>query len=340
MPARFRKSINLGGGVKLNLNKKSVSVTGGTKGAHYTVSSTGKKTTSAGIPGTGLSYRSTSRTSAPNRPAATQSSTASVHPSKPGLFAAKGEKLLYRAVTLASSSGPAATWMPLFDEAATFPAQALAAHTMAGLCAAHLDPAWALPRLAASYSTGELPENDPFFARYIRTAGMHLDFDGAAVTVEVSRELVGLALVEIHDDRGELALAVSAAAALPDNALSRLIRADLAVRTGHPDQALASTDGLTNSDDLAVVTLAVRAAALRALGHPEAAVEVTKEALRYPSRAAGARHRARLERGRAYLDLGQPAKARTEFERVLAEDSAYPGVADLIAKVDEPHRPT
>lgn len=56
MGLRFRKSVKVAPGVKLNLNKKSTSVTFGGKGAHYTVSSTGKKTKSVGIPGTGLSY--------------------------------------------------------------------------------------------------------------------------------------------------------------------------------------------------------------------------------------------------------------------------------------------
>lgn len=56
MGLRFRKSIKVAPGVKLNLNKNSASVTVGTKGAHYTVNSNGKKTTSTSIPGTGLSY--------------------------------------------------------------------------------------------------------------------------------------------------------------------------------------------------------------------------------------------------------------------------------------------
>ena len=59
MGLRFRKSIKVAPGVKLNLNKKSASVTVGTKGTHYTVNTNGKKTTSAGIPGTGISYVST-----------------------------------------------------------------------------------------------------------------------------------------------------------------------------------------------------------------------------------------------------------------------------------------
>jgi hypothetical protein len=53
---RFRKSIKIAPGVRLNLNKKSTSVTFGSKGAHYTLNSKGTRTSSVGIPGTGLSY--------------------------------------------------------------------------------------------------------------------------------------------------------------------------------------------------------------------------------------------------------------------------------------------
>lgn len=56
MGLRFHKSFKIAPGLKLNLNKKSISLTGGVRGAHYTVSSSGKRTASVGIPGTGLSY--------------------------------------------------------------------------------------------------------------------------------------------------------------------------------------------------------------------------------------------------------------------------------------------
>lgn len=56
MGFRFRRSFKIVPGVKFNLNKKSVGMTFGTKGAHYTVNSKGTRTKSVGIPGTGLSY--------------------------------------------------------------------------------------------------------------------------------------------------------------------------------------------------------------------------------------------------------------------------------------------
>lgn len=59
MGFRLKENINLGAGTKLNINKKNVSVTTGVKGAHTTFSSTGKRTSTIGIPGSGLSYTKT-----------------------------------------------------------------------------------------------------------------------------------------------------------------------------------------------------------------------------------------------------------------------------------------
>lgn len=56
MGLRFRKSISVAPGVKVNVNKKSAGVTVGKRGAHYTINTTGKQTASVGLPGTGLSY--------------------------------------------------------------------------------------------------------------------------------------------------------------------------------------------------------------------------------------------------------------------------------------------
>ena len=56
MGLRFRRSIKIAPVVRVNLNKKSASVTFGPKGLKHTVSTTGKSHTTVGVPGTGLSY--------------------------------------------------------------------------------------------------------------------------------------------------------------------------------------------------------------------------------------------------------------------------------------------
>ena len=55
MGFRFRKSINLGHGLKLNIGTKSASISAGTKGVRKTISTTGRETTKVSIPGTGRS---------------------------------------------------------------------------------------------------------------------------------------------------------------------------------------------------------------------------------------------------------------------------------------------
>ena len=56
MGLRFRKSISILPGVKLNLGTKGASVSVGKRGMHYTMHTSGRQTVSVGLPGTGLSY--------------------------------------------------------------------------------------------------------------------------------------------------------------------------------------------------------------------------------------------------------------------------------------------
>lgn len=59
MGFKFRKSIKIAPGVKLNINKKSVGISAGTRGARVSVNSKGRATTTVGIPGSGISYSKT-----------------------------------------------------------------------------------------------------------------------------------------------------------------------------------------------------------------------------------------------------------------------------------------
>lgn len=53
----YRKSKNLGGGVRMNVGKKSVGLSSGVKGARVSVNSKGRVGLSLGIPGTNFRYR-------------------------------------------------------------------------------------------------------------------------------------------------------------------------------------------------------------------------------------------------------------------------------------------
>lgn len=59
MGLNFRKSINLGGGVKLNLSKSGVGISAGVPGARVSKQANGNVRTTFSIPGTGISYTKT-----------------------------------------------------------------------------------------------------------------------------------------------------------------------------------------------------------------------------------------------------------------------------------------
>ena len=56
MGMRFRKSIKLGGGTKLNLSKSGVGVSTGVKGFRVSKNTSGRSRVTSSLPGTGLSY--------------------------------------------------------------------------------------------------------------------------------------------------------------------------------------------------------------------------------------------------------------------------------------------
>ena len=57
---RFRKSFKVAPGVRLNVGRKSSSISFGGKGFHTSISTSGRKTRTVSIPGTGISHVSTS----------------------------------------------------------------------------------------------------------------------------------------------------------------------------------------------------------------------------------------------------------------------------------------
>ncbi len=59
MGFRFRKSINLGGGFRINLSKSGVGYSYGGKGFRVTKRADGKTQSTVSIPGTGISYTET-----------------------------------------------------------------------------------------------------------------------------------------------------------------------------------------------------------------------------------------------------------------------------------------
>src|SRR5699024_9225155 len=56
MGFRIRKSVKVGKGMRLNLGKTGVGMSFGKRGRRHTLHSSGRRTSSVGLPGTGLYY--------------------------------------------------------------------------------------------------------------------------------------------------------------------------------------------------------------------------------------------------------------------------------------------
>lgn len=74
MGFKFRKSIKIAPGVKLNINKNSVGISAGTRGARVSVNSKGRATTTVGVPGSGISYSRTTNLGGNNNSTSNSSS--------------------------------------------------------------------------------------------------------------------------------------------------------------------------------------------------------------------------------------------------------------------------
>ncbi|WP_449540100.1 DUF4236 domain-containing protein [Ferdinandcohnia sp. Marseille-Q9671] len=79
MAFRFRKSIKIAKGVRVNFGKKGMGVSVGTRGMRYSIHSSGRRTRSVGIPGTGISYVKTTSGKKKKNSSGTVSSTSTSH---------------------------------------------------------------------------------------------------------------------------------------------------------------------------------------------------------------------------------------------------------------------
>jgi tetratricopeptide (TPR) repeat protein len=330
MGFRMRKSIKVAPGVRVNVSKRGVGASVGGKGGRYSVHSSGRKTVSAGsgiVPG--VYYQKSvsgkgSRGGTKSAAAATQS--APVPPKKPGLFAPKGEKELYKAVR----AQDAEAIRRVGEAHADF---RLPAYSVAGLLFAKDAPDQAERLLAEAFATGKDPGEDGFIAKYMTTfVGLPIA-KGVSTELPLNRDAIGLMLGELRQEQGNLDGAIDVVEQLEPTTYSAVSLAELYAQTGRWDDVIELTEGMKNEDDASALLCVFRGQAFREQGFHDAAHEALKEALRSRSRAAPIRHHALAERAKNYLAQGKKGMARKDLERILAQDSSYEGVREQLAEL-------
>lgn len=347
MGIRYRKSIGLGGGVRLNLSKSGLGVSAGVPGLRYSVNSRGQRRRTVGIPGTGLYSVTTSgvgqrksRGGSRPAPAPVTLDARRILP-KPGLFAGAADKRYHEGV-LAYLAGDHAAAVRAFEAAIAAGADSPSAHLFAALggesaeapetaLIAHLE--------AVVGSPHSLP--DRLQTKYAPPAMVALSLRIAItehISVDAAFSSIGAALIlaEHYQAAGRLPEAIGlihqAHEADPDNPVISLSLADLLYADGDLEGVLEATGRAVNDADLGVALLHLRAAALFTQGHRDGAFEALKRALaKTAGRDPELLKRVRYDRALAYEAAGQHAKAKADLERIYAVDPGYEDVRGRLA---------
>lgn len=273
MGFRARKSINLGGGVRLTASKSGLGLSAGTRGARYSVHSSGRRTASVGVPGTGVGYSKSwqagaGRGQGRQRPVPVQTSA----PPKPGMFAPAHEKTFHKAVQTflkGDADGAAA----LFREAAAKDAKdkALSDDFFAGLISAETGDDEAAIPLLEKVVQDQRPLPDELMAKYVPGGSLAVGVtENVRVEVPFGSLAAVLTLVECYqaNDRHEEAIGLlqQLVELDPDPALV-LSLCDLYAETGAWDEIVELAAGIRNKDDAQLAGPAVPGRGAGAPGH-------------------------------------------------------------------------
>jgi tetratricopeptide (TPR) repeat protein len=352
MGIRFRRSIKIAPGVRLSVSKTGFGVSAGVRGARYSIHSSGRRTTTIGIPGTGISQVSTSygdqtdrrsrgaraaQAAAPMKVSGRQA--AAVLP-KAGLFAGSADKR-YREGLIAYLSGDKITAAKAFEWALADERTTVSAHLFAALS---LEDDAELPRVIKHLEavvTSDDPFPDKLMNKYLPPGRSELGIDvkiTELISAQVPVNVTGAAMVlaEAYQLAGRLDEAIGLVHQLhdanPTDAAIRLSLADLLMADADFDGVLEATTGARNEDDLGVALLHMRAASFMTLGLPTAGLDAFRDALaKTANRDRELLNAVRYDRALSFASAGQKAKARADFERLYAVDPSYRDVREQLA---------
>jgi tetratricopeptide (TPR) repeat protein len=315
------------------------------RGLRYSMHSSGRRTISTGIPGTGVGYVVTSgrsRTKARKTPTSrgpAQRPVAVAARPKAGLFAPGYEKDFARAVDV-YLKGDLAKARALFKAAAAKDTanRVVSDDLLSGLLEIQAgSPAEAIPHLEKVVAA-RTPLPDNLLTKYLG--------DIPAIELQVttlvsafvpwSSLLGALALAEAYQSVGRIDEAIGLlqklATAQPDPKLT-LSLCELLAAQGAWREVNEVAAPVANSDDVSLQTKLFQAQALEAQRLEEAAISVYTECLRSKKRGDPLLRAARYGRGRLLLSLGRRKLAARDLGLVYAEDPTYGDVASLVREL-------
>ena len=334
MSLRFRRSVKILPGVRINFNKNSTGLTFGGRGAHYTINSSGRRTASVGLPGTGLwwqeSYnKNTQRRRMAAQPEVKEYEKPVEQKAKPSFLAKNYENDLYKALMEMSADKFRAA-IEKYPEAEMFGKFMLVSILMASAKTSEegqqiLEEVWS--------RVTELMK-DKIYRKY--APGIYTKMQivpGVYYIGPYTCHLLGYILAETYQQRGEFDKAEKIVKEISEDSFTPIILCEIHFNQKKYDEVLKVTDNLSTDTNENAAMEMYRAMVFREKGDFEAALTILTEIVKNRNLDKSLTIRSRYERALTYAKSGDIKKQLADFEYILTKDSDYLDVNELIAKL-------
>lgn len=324
MGLRFRRTLKIAPGLRLNFNKNSVGLSIGPRGAKYTINSSGRRTASVGIPGTGLYYtesvgggrRRSESEEAANSADANLGST-------PGFFSVGSEKAFYQFAdnflrrdsnkTFAEINAEADRLRSEYPKLAPFIDFLMVAPT------ASVNAKDALVICERLYQNDDSFLEHPIAVKYFDEFTVNLPIArGITFTTDYNNNFLTYSYSEILQALGQPEKALEVIERARESEFKDVAILDLFIALKKYEDVIMETDDLENSDDLSAIKLVFRAIAMRELGDDAIAIETFKSVTNKRARSKDIRTFALYERALTYEKIGKKAMAIKDLQKILS----------------------
>ena len=350
MSLRFRKSMKLMPGVRLNFNKDSVGMSFGVPGARYTINSKGRRTVTTGLPGTGIynvetlsSGRKKSQEAVEQAPAAQQVMVPYDPPKsmRPGLFSFKAERELFAFLMDIYKWDETDTPDQVIEKAKAlrekFPTLKWSLYLIQMLYSvkgSSVEDTTALEWGKELWANRELAFKDGYVLKYFKGLSLQVQITpGISTSTIYDSQTLGHIYVELLQQLSKFEEAHAVLDEMDPDQLVGISIADLEISQKDYDGAIETTEDIENEDDATAMMLVLRGIAFREKGMDEASLECFKRALASKKRSETLMHRAHFERAETYVRMGKKAMAIKDLEKILVDDSDYPAVQEKLEKL-------
>ncbi len=336
MGFRIQKSIRLGKLLRLNISKSGIGISAGVPGLRIGTGPRGAYF-SAGLPGTGLSYRqkisSNRKSDSANLSAKSKAQAAPPETPSPGFFAPRHEKKLAKGLEDYEAGQEDAALEHFLDAAPDEPGAAILAATI--LAEREGGEYQAIELLeGVVQSDGEFPT--PLMEKYLASTKIGINITpNVNVSVPVDGLAATLLLVELYQSNRRIREAIALleeVAELANEPVLILSLCELYASREIWDGIIDRARQVEPVDDVTLEIVIYYGRAMQEKGLHEAAISVFSKALRKKKdRNPQLLREAAYWRAISYQEQGKRSQAQKEFELLYAEDPNFRDVAQRLA---------